>query len=1167
MRVRRVLKWTAIVTGVLTVVLIIAALALLAMLPGIVQGQIDAQLAELGLGGSSVRVTSVGLNSAALTDLQIGSDEHLKIDSAEVSYTIGELQAGRIRTLTLSGVQMTVAIDNEGNVDIGALGRLKSGTSSGGATKLPFDRVVLRSSSILFDTPGRDLRVPLAGVIDRTDDGAFTFDLASHLFGRGATLSGGCTLGDQSVALDDVRLVLHGADLTVPSTDIVLGGARVDVQLDGVIGASAVTVNVRPGSEVELQTAFAPLHQLRMQSSNPDQRWLRLSVGKDPICVTNGSGAWTVAAHGIGLAMNSTLMSLPDQGVVLRGMRGQMSVDVDVDAKGARVKAAAGSTLSLADLRLPLQASFVGPAARRGDTAWLTFLVGDTPAVLTLPADGKTWSVDAPAATVTLAESDVVMPDIALDLRGIEAALPVTAHIDATAATLRAMPGGTITVDAAQRLAGGITSPRRDQHAAAAGDAGVAADANADTPWLRCVIGATPTVVTLPTEGAWSIASPAADVTVGDCDVVMPDIGLDVRGVHGTTSLAAQIDAKRVVVNAMAGAAFTINEGRRLPGGVKLSPPAHANAPADHPAPPGAFASLDLVERDASLTIASGDWTLAMARFRVRVNPTDVNADGGDIAIDAFRTDMLLGMTARPSAVDVSPAEPFDIHADLAAMPGLRGLTAGPIALRVAPLADRAGPVLRYAAGVTSVGASVTTTNAIDVTADSVTAHAATLAATFDVRHDASSPRPDAALRYAIDVSLDGASLKESDLELATDQITLTLPVRSHADMPMTTGAFSTGPITLAGDTHPPMRGTASVVAQRLAFDTTWQVLDNVPATATGRVDARGAQVTATLPPTDLTDSAAVGRRFKALRGVEVTGTIAADATINYVDGKLDPHAKVTLKGVRFAEKTTKSVASGIDGVVVFNGLLPLSTPATQRLKIDTIQIGQDVKFTNGDVSFRIGGVNDLFVERVRVRFGEKGWWTAHAIRYDYEAPTIATEFYIEEMNLGDWMSVLTGEKITGTGQLYGRIPIVFRPDAGRKLLFGDGYLYAKSGKGELRFRDAEMVGQLLENADPRFRANDTLGKVRGQVVEALADFEYSMFRFDLIESDGDITLRLETRGEGRTGARQELGSFVVNWNHFEQNVNTYLFRKIPPERDADRAGRSLDRFFAPIER
>lgn len=425
----------------------------------------------------------------------------------------------------------------------------------------------------------------------------------------------------------------------------------------------------------------------------------------------------------------------------------------------------------------------------------------------------------------------------------------------------------------------------------------------------------------------------------------------------------------------------------------------------------------------------------------------------------------------------------------------------------------------------------------------------------------------DAGPHLAGQLQLEDGRFEHHAAEAVAEGLHLDFPLSfGPADGETAPGSFTVDRLRWAGADLPGPTGEAKLTDGRVALAGRWQPIDPVHLAFTAEADpaAGSFHLAAEADRFEIVDPYLLRQTLPALADVEIDGAFAAEVELAWTGRSLEPRAVVTLDDVDLRSRTFDAQLRGIAGEITFNRLAAPLTPADQRLTVRRAELGQ-LQLDDGLIGFRLETPREILVERMRWTIGRQSQFRVHGFRFDLDQPEIETDIFVERMNLDDWLAVLTDEAVTGTGELYGRIPVSFRPHAPqRKLVIGGGFLYSKPGTGTLRVRDADTVDELLRGADPRFAADETGRQVRQQAVDALVDFEYSMVTFDFVETDDDdLTLRIETRGRGRRGSEPlEIGSLVINVNGFGHTVDQALIIGMTPQRAIDR---TLDSFFERI--
>lgn len=137
---------------------------------GLAEQMIGQALAERGIAPVSFAVSFIGLRSISLSDVVIGDPAapDASVDSVTVTYSLGELMSGRVRSIDIGEARGRLTISEEG-LSLGALDPLLQG-GGGGATQMP--PVEIESAHVDVETPQGILSIagPLSIV---PDNGAF----------------------------------------------------------------------------------------------------------------------------------------------------------------------------------------------------------------------------------------------------------------------------------------------------------------------------------------------------------------------------------------------------------------------------------------------------------------------------------------------------------------------------------------------------------------------------------------------------------------------------------------------------------------------------------------------------------------------------------------------------------------------------------------------------------------------------------------------------------------------------------------------------------------------------------------------------------------------------------------------------------------------------------
>ena len=411
------------------------------------------------------------------------------------------------------------------------------------------------------------------------------------------------------------------------------------------------------------------------------------------------------------------------------------------------------------------------------------------------------------------------------------------------------------------------------------------------------------------------------------------------------------------------------------------------------------------------------------------------------------------------------------------------------------------------------------------------------------------------------------AEVRHATTGVVLREARLRLPILLNHATTDAAGSFQIGAIQ-RGDTQlPGPSGQGRWADGRLAFSGSWPVLPGPALQFSGHLDTAGpaGELTATLAPRPLTDPDAV-RRLVTMAGhadiadqLNMDGTLGLDARLEVGPHRLVPRVQLQCRGLSLRHERLEIEVSDATGDIVFDALSPLTTPGGQRLQVGRVRVGP-LELHDGVVVFRAEGHGRVLVEQTRWTWGDRGHLLAHGFRIDPADTQTDVDLFLEDLPLADWLRLLTSGRVEGEGRLYGRLPVHYRPQARRKLVWDAGFVYARPGTGWIKVHDSEAARQILTQTIAGLPASQRLVEVRARLLAALQDLEYSLLTFDLVPDEDDVTLRVEVRGRGRQGPdAAELGSLRVNFNGFGDFLNYLLLVKSGWEKKVDD---QLDSFF-----
>jgi hypothetical protein len=288
-----------------------------------------------------------------------------------------------------------------------------------------------------------------------------------------------------------------------------------------------------------------------------------------------------------------------------------------------------------------------------------------------------------------------------------------------------------------------------------------------------------------------------------------------------------------------------------------------------------------------------------------------------------------------------------------------------------------------------------------------------------------------------------------------------------------------------------------------------------------------------------------------ALKDVTINGSARAQLDLDLGAATIQPVIQIDIRDAGVVYPGMDMEASGLSGSMVIDDFFPLTTPGNQRIDISKFRIGQ-LELVDGFLAFRLESPERVFLEKTRWSLPEGGFLAAHASRFNLQDLSADFEIFFEDVDLLQFVSRLSEEKIVGSGLVYGRVPVLYEKE---RVTIGRGYLYSVPGKGRLGIRDEEWLEVLLLYVRDAMKGHPYLSLVSERLEQALRDFEYDFLAVNLVPGPEDTSARIEIRGRGVEGdPPQEVGSLVVNVNDLGEIVNRVLRFQLTKDESIERA-------------
>lgn len=370
-----------------------------------------------------------------------------------------------------------------------------------------------------------------------------------------------------------------------------------------------------------------------------------------------------------------------------------------------------------------------------------------------------------------------------------------------------------------------------------------------------------------------------------------------------------------------------------------------------------------------------------------------------------------------------------------------------------------------------------------------------------------------------------------------------------HGPVDSSEGSFTTGEVAWEGRRFPGLSGDLAGKPGSVSFSAKWPISTSEEMLAAGGIRLTGGRPNGIVSfwgrQIPVGEDGRVGKLLRELTGLAFTGRLAFDGSLPFGPRAGEPSVRAELTEGMIADPKGSLSLEGVDLAVALEDFSPMSTPGSQRLRFEGGKIGEFL-LGNGEVAFRVDGPKQVAIEDARWEFGRStgrlGRFWARPFQFDPGDLEIDTTLFCEGFDLSDWLSIVAPEGTIGQGTLYGRLPFVVRTRPKLSATFGQGYLFAEGG-GWLRVMGTEeYVKEHIPATGPSAEYTEV---VQRRIIHALENFNFEKLRFDLIEKDDGLTLRVGVVGRGAdvlegTVGNQEL-DLTLNFNGVDSLIGPAL--------------------------
>lgn len=299
-------------------------------------------------------------------------------------------------------------------------------------------------------------------------------------------------------------------------------------------------------------------------------------------------------------------------------------------------------------------------------------------------------------------------------------------------------------------------------------------------------------------------------------------------------------------------------------------------------------------------------------------------------------------------------------------------------------------------------------------------------------------------------------------------------------------------------------------------------------------------QLQGSTEPLRIEDEKTLASLWPAAGDWALTGQFSLDGQVQWRRGQMQPRIRLSVQDAAIKSKAYDVAMEGISGETTISQFAPLTTPGNQPFSIRHATVGK-FEGTDGRIAFRIESPGSILIERTQWGWAG-GSLYAYAFRIDPAHPAVNLIVYADHLELKQLLPLISSGQASGEGVLYARVPVAVNWP---RVTLGEGFVYATGGGWMKLGETVAVVGDLLDQSDPRFKQQPELSQVKTRMMVAMRDFQYDVLKVDF-KSDGNkgLVASVQVHGKGRTGDKPQEVYLTVNTTGLDQLFNEVLVIK-----------------------
>jgi hypothetical protein len=348
-----------------------------------------------------------------------------------------------------------------------------------------------------------------------------------------------------------------------------------------------------------------------------------------------------------------------------------------------------------------------------------------------------------------------------------------------------------------------------------------------------------------------------------------------------------------------------------------------------------------------------------------------------------------------------------------------------------------------------------------------------------------------------------------------------------------------------------PITGTYNLTQRVGLIQCDWPLQPGAVFTANGVLDLSGKQPAGSLSFAcdgfRISEEQEAVKQFATSHGLAGSGDLSLTGQLQLTPAGLAPRITIATKNADLSSTRYQLQAEVINGSITFTGLSPVATPGNQLIEFRQLKMGK-LLMEDGVIALRLeDDPAAILIERAE--WGCLGGRVySRALRIDQSHPEMDIRLFADGLDVGKLFGMAFGEDGNGSGSLYGMIPVTASRTHPSDFSIGEGFLYSTTEEGSWKLSDsasATAVQRALEQQLERALQGTVNQDVHDKIFSALRDFEYTLFKIDLIRRPDGLLARVTAQGRSRNQkVPVEFEEIVLDLPGFEKNMREIMMIK-----------------------